>query len=411
MTDSSLNTSHKPYISYFFMINHTIPAPALPAKNRIASLDGLRGLAILLVLLFHTYSRWPDYMPWASVHKDFYVFKFGFLGVQLFFLISGFVIYMTLERCSSLTEFMFRRWLRLFPAMLIGTLLIYLTSFFLVERPNGQIEFLNLLPGLLFIDDDVINATQNLVDVEPIEGAFWSLFVEVKFYVLFGTLYFFNRHTALRNLLAIFLAAFAYVAAGKISPELASPLIDRILFNMLSLQYFGWFCVGALLYKAYVDNSKLLVLASALMMIPTVLIMYGKGLPIVSACGLVYIAFYLALNNSVVSAIFASRLFVFLGFISYPLYLIHENAMVAITIKTHHHAPYLPDLLTPWPGIAAIALASYLIAKYLEPIVREWLKNRLFPLNGCGWFSRHVVHHPVHATHLVDDSVGNSTKQ
>lgn len=363
------------------MIIQNIPAQALPGKSRIDSLDGLRGLAILLVLFFHTYSRWSDYMPWASVHKDFYVFKFGFLGVQLFFLISGFVIYMTLERCSSLTQFMFRRWLRLFPAMLIGTMLIYLTSFFLVERPNGQIEFLNLLPGLLFIDNDVINATQNLVDIEPIEGAFWSLFVEVKFYLLFGTLYFYNRRTALRNLVAIFLGAFTYVAAGKMSPDLALPLIDQILFNMLSLQYFGWFCVGALLYRAYVDNSKLLALASTLMMIPTVLIMYGKGLPIVSACGLVYIAFYLALNNRVVSAVFASRLFVFLGFISYPLYLIHENAMVAMTIKTHHHAPYLPDLLTPWPGIAVIVLASYLIAKYLEPFLREGLKNAVGSLS------------------------------
>lgn len=356
------------------MIIQTIPTATVHGHARIESLDGLRGLAILLVLFFHTYSRWPDYMPWASIHKDFYVFKFGFLGVQLFFLISGFVIYMTLQRCNSLTEFMFRRWLRLFPAMLIGSVLIYLTSFFLVERPNGQIEFLDLLPGLLFIDDDVINASQNFIDIEPIEGAFWSLFVEVKFYLLFGALYFHNRRTALRNLIAIFLGAFAYVVAGKMSSVFTLPMVDKILFNMLSLQYFGWFCVGALLYKAYTVNSKLLVLASALMMIPTVLIMYGKALPIVTACGLVYVAFYLALNNRMVSAVFASRWFVFLGFISYPLYLIHENAMVAMTIKTHHHAPYLPDLLTPWPGIAAIVLVSYLMAKYLEPIVRKRLK-------------------------------------
>lgn len=361
----------------FFMINPIRTATVLPANTRIESLDGLRGLAILLVLLFHTYSRWSDYIPWASIHKDFYVFKFGFLGVQLFFLISGFVIYMTLERCSSLSNFIFRRWLRLFPAMLIGTMLIYLTSFFLVERPNGQIDLANLLPGLLFIDEKLINASQNFIEIEPIEGAFWSLFVEVKFYLLFGALYFYNRRTALRNLVAVFLSTFAYVLAGKISPAFTWQVIDQILFKMLSLQYFGWFCVGALLYKAYVANSKLLVLASVLMMVPTVLILYGTGLPIVTACGLVYIAFCLALNNRTVSAILASRVFVFLGFISYPLYLIHENAMVAMTIKTHHYAPYLPDLLTPWPGIAAIVLVSFIMAKYLEPNARKLLKRLL----------------------------------
>lgn len=359
------------------MTNHPNAKQIQSSVIRISSLDGLRGLAIVLVLLFHTYSRWPEYIPWASVHKEFYVFKFGYLGVQLFFLISGFVIYMTLEKCGSLTEFMLKRWLRLFPAMLIGTAFVYLTSFYLVERPNGQIQPMDMLPGLLFLDNQIINAVQNFVDFKPVEGAFWSLFVEIKFYLLFGALYFYNKKTALRNLIAIFMCTFAYVVVGKLIPAFSWPLVDVVLFNMLSLQYFGWFCVGALLYRGYVENSKLFVFLSVLMMIPTVLIKYGKGMPILIACALVYSTFYLALNNRIVSSIFASRLFLFLGFISYPLYLIHENAMVAMTIKTYHYAPYLPELFTPWIGIAVIGLISYCMAKYLEPFTRSVLKSQL----------------------------------
>jgi len=341
----------------------------------------LRGLAILLVLLFHTYSRWPDFMPWATVHKDFFLFKFGHLGVELFFLISGFVIYMTLEKCRSFSEFMYRRWLRLFPAMLIGTALVYLSSYYLIERPNGEATLLNTLPGLLFIDHQIMNALQNITDFIPVEGAFWSLFVEVKFYLLFGALYFHNKATALRNLIMIFLCAFAYVVATKLIPGFSLKLAEKILFNLLSLQYFGWFCVGALLYKAYMQNSKLLVCASVFMMIPTIMIKYDPEASVLIACTLVYLTFYLALNTSVVSSIFASRLFAFFGFISYPLYLIHENAMVAMTIKTYHFAPQLPELLTPWPGIILIVLVSYLIAKYLEPAMRDTLKKRLNVLN------------------------------
>jgi len=311
--------------------------PGLSNHARINSLDGLRGLAILLVLLFHTYSRWPDFMPWATVHKDFFLFKFGHLGVELFFLISGFVIYMTLEKCRSFSEFMYRRWLRLFPAMLIGTALVYLSSYYLIERPNGEATLLNTLPGLLFIDHQIMNALQNITDFIPVEGAFWSLFVEVKFYLLFGALYFHNKATALRNLIMIFLCAFAYVVA--------------------------------------------LVCASVFMMIPTIMIKYDPEASVLIACTLVYLTFYLALNTSVVSSIFASRLFAFFGFISYPLYLIHENAMVAMTIKTYHFAPQLPELLTPWPGIILIVLVSYLIAKYLEPAMRDTLKKRLNVLN------------------------------
>lgn len=358
------------------MSSCTHPALPSPENARIASLDGLRGLAILLVLLYHTYSRWPDYMPWVSIHQDFYLFKFGFLGVQLFFLISGFVIYMTLERCTSLTEFLVRRWLRLFPAMLIGTALVYLTSFYLIERPNGQATLLNTLPGLLFLDHQIMNALQNIADFIPIEGAFWSLFVEVKFYLLFGALYFHNKSTALRNLIVIFLFAFVYVVATKLIPGFTIKLAEKVFFDLLSLQYFGWFCVGALIYKAYTQNNKQLVWLSVFMMIPTILIKYGAQAPILIACTAVYLTFYLVLNNRVLSSIFASRLFAFFGFISYPLYLIHENAMVAMTIKTYHFAPQLPELLTPWPGIILIVLVSYAIAKYLEPAMRGMLKKQ-----------------------------------
>jgi peptidoglycan/LPS O-acetylase OafA/YrhL len=357
------------------------PHSSLSSHVRINSLDGLRGLAIVLVLFFHTYSRWPDFIPWVTVHKDFFLFKFGHLGVQLFFLISGFVIYMTLEKCRSFNEFMHRRWLRLFPAMLIGTVLVYLSSFYFIERPNGQTTLLNTLPGLLFVDHQIMNAVQNITDFIPVEGAFWSLFVEVKFYLIFGALYFYNKTTALRNLIAIFLCAFAYVVAGKLTPALSLTLLDKVLFNMLSLQYFGWFCVGALLYRSHVENSMRFVFFSLLMMVPTVFVKYGKDLNILIACTLVYLTFYLALNNRRVSAIFANRLLVFMGFVSYPLYLIHENAMVAMTIKTYHFAPQLPELLTPWPGIILIVLVSYLIAKHIEPATRDILRKRLNVLN------------------------------
>lgn len=344
---------------------------------RIPSLDGLRGLAILLVLLFHTYARWPDSIPWVTTHRDVYLFKYGHLGVELFFLISGFVIYMTLEKCQSLREFMFRRWLRLFPAMLLASLLIYSSSFLLDERPTGNFQIYDLLPGLLFVDHGLMNKIQGFVSLQSIEGAFWSLYVEVKFYFIFGSLYFYNKRTALRCLIALFLVAFVYEAAGKFSPSFQFKPITGVLFNFLSLKYFGWFCVGALLYKAHVLKSKKLALASAMLMIPTVLIMYERETTILAVCALVYAVFYLALNSKFVGSVFASRVFVFLGFVSYPFYLIHENTMVALTIKTREQWAWIPDHMTPWPGIAMLLLISYCIAKYLEPTVRRILKERI----------------------------------
>lgn len=73
-------------------------------KNRIQILDGFRAISILSVLLFHFFSRWTpplsseSFYPYGS--KYFSWFQYGGVGVEFFFMISGFVIYFTLEnRC------------------------------------------------------------------------------------------------------------------------------------------------------------------------------------------------------------------------------------------------------------------------------------------------------------------------
>ena len=66
-------------------------------KNRIEYLDGMRGGAIILVFLFHAFARWPTIVPYRNVYADISCVKYGWLGVELFFMISGFVIFMTVS--------------------------------------------------------------------------------------------------------------------------------------------------------------------------------------------------------------------------------------------------------------------------------------------------------------------------
>lgn len=78
-------------------------------KERLVFLDNLRGVSILLVLFFHIYSRWPAVTPYPEFWINFPIFKVGYLGVSLFFLISAFVILMTLENCQNFIIFVKRR--------------------------------------------------------------------------------------------------------------------------------------------------------------------------------------------------------------------------------------------------------------------------------------------------------------
>ena len=102
---------------------------------------------------------------------------------------------------------------------------------------------------------------------------------------------------------------------------------------------------------------------------------YGKTLDfeVISGALLISALFALSFKSSLLQSLLQSKVLVFFGFISYPLYLIHENAMTSIIIKMPDWAPWLYPFLYPYPAIAFLVITAYMIAKYLEP----WLSNLL----------------------------------
>jgi peptidoglycan/LPS O-acetylase OafA/YrhL len=195
---------------------------AVVGQSRIRYLDGLRGLAILLVLGWHyigpTYAAnlpYHDKLTWIPL------FNHGWVGVYLFFLISGYVIFMTIEDCSTFREFMKRRWLRLFPAMLLTSVLVFAVAQFLgVFMPSGEARLIDLLPGLTFISDSFWHAILHL-DIHGLDGDFWTLYVEFGFYIVFGLSYFLlGWQRALACLIVLWLLVFAY---SELVPYLPKP--------------------------------------------------------------------------------------------------------------------------------------------------------------------------------------------
>src|SRR5690606_29867742 len=76
----------------------------------------------------------------------------------------------------------------------------------------------------------------------------------------------------------------------------------------------------------------------------------------------------------VLKKLFANRPLIFMGFISYPLYLIHENLMIAWTIQLGRHTE-LPHFLLPVIPIVVLGTAAFLIAKIWEPALQRFLKK------------------------------------
>jgi peptidoglycan/LPS O-acetylase OafA/YrhL len=331
---------------------------------RNSSLDGLRGIAIALVVLFHSYSRWASVAPFGDRFAHTPVLSQGNIGVYLFFLISGYVIFMTLDRSAGFLDFMKRRFLRLWPAMLAVTVLLFVTAP-LFNRPIGPPSLRDLLPGLTFIEQSgwawILGSPQGIL-----EYSFWTLFIEVKFYIVVSALYFaIGWRWAIVTLIA---AYFAPMVVGRI------PVIPPAVYwlsSFLDSWFWAWFAAGALYYKAQATRWLLLP-AFALSLFAAVRMqpgMVGPGIVVV-------MLFAVAQLSSHVRAFLSLRPFVFIGAISYPLYLVHENMVVSLVGQVGRAAPWLPAVLVPVLPICIVVLIAWVLATYVEPAVRDAIRMR-----------------------------------
>ena len=145
-------------------------------NQRFHEIDLLRGLACIAVVAHHYLSRGQD-AGWISTHAHpavQAVARFGYLGVHLFFIISGIVIFMSAQG-SSVRNFAASRAARLYPALWVAA---PITAAFAgaLNRSDFQVSIPTLLANMTMLP--------HWFKVEFVDGAYWSLAVEVQFYLL-----------------------------------------------------------------------------------------------------------------------------------------------------------------------------------------------------------------------------------
>jgi len=345
-------------------------------ENRIRYLDGYRGLAILLVILYHAYDRWPQLVPYGDRFADFPLFSTGWLGVNLFFMISGFVILMSLDRCATVGEFLYRRWLRLFPAMLICSLLLFFSADLFTQRPLGSPTLRDLLPGLTFIEpswwESLLGSPQGYL-----EGAFWSLYVEFRYYVIAVLLYFWvGRKSQVPVLFGLFIATriLPYLCDGQ-SDCLAGGI--SLWFRQLGFQYFGWFAAGASFYLYVSSGERRWLLAGAgIALLSAVFVDKFYSASNVAAV-IIVLMFTATVISPRLQAILSNRVLLFFGYISYPLYLLHENMMISMIAQLGEYTPGFLHFLLPVIPVLLLVLLAWLVARYLELPLKRFLRKAL----------------------------------
>ena len=143
--------------------------------GRIRELDALRGLAALSVLLRHY--TWDYERLFGHDSQILFHHPLGNYGVELFFMLSGFVILLTLDRAKCVLDFAVSRFARLYPAYWAAVLIS-----FVVVGICG-------LPGKeVGPEAALINLTtfQGILAYPDVDAVYWTLLCEMQFYILMG---------------------------------------------------------------------------------------------------------------------------------------------------------------------------------------------------------------------------------
>jgi peptidoglycan/LPS O-acetylase OafA/YrhL len=349
-------------------------------KNRIESIDSFRAIAILMVITFHFFSRWTTLYPYHNIY-DF--FGYGKFGVHFFFMISGFVIFFTLEKTLAFKQFWINRFIRLFPSMLFASVLTYL-FFTLFDTyllfPTSH-SFKNIIVSLTFVQPDLISSlTRYQFDLDYISGSYWSLWVEIQFYLLASLLYFlcskrfYSYFFLIATLLvtANFLLSHCYVDFWLV--EKLKSL--RSIFNLISALPF--FCLGSIFFIFYKNNyekqkNSIFIQIYFLVFVGFLFFNNYQDVKLLGLISLFILLFFFMIYHPKFISFLNTKFLNTIGISSYFLYLIHENIGVFLIHKnllTLHSFSFLEPIIV----ILILIGISILFTRYIERYIISYLK-------------------------------------
>ena len=334
------------------------------AGARIADLDALRGLAALAVVLFHYTTRYTELYG----HEGQLVasLPWGHYGVQLFFGISGFVIFMTLDRTRTLVDFALSRGSRLYPAY--WTAMVATTAVMLA----AGMDDLLVSPGVFAAD---LTMMQSFVGLPSVDGVYWTLGVELAFYFAMGTLF---QLRLLRRIEPVLIAWMALHWLWTFAPALLGVEPSWLLGSLLVQAHIPYFAIGIAAYRlrsAAVDRRP----AQAVIIIALVTIAACDGpVPLLVGGASAALLMLVALRGV---PLLGARPLVWLGAVSYSLYLLHQNIGYAL-IAGLERAGLDPNLAVAatLPAILLLAAAvTFLVERPALRAIRAWYRGRAAP--------------------------------
>ena len=327
-------------------------------SSRLVEIDVLRGIAALAVVLFHYTTQFTALF--GSQSSPTFSFPYGHYGVNLFFIISGFVIFMTLERTSRPMDFVVSRFSRLFPSYWVAIFLTFSITHVL-GLPDKLVGIAPALGNLIMI--------HGIFHIPHVDDVYWTLEVELLFYMGMFLLYRFRVlhliHYALLSLLALRLIYF--VLASRYGIDL-----PWTISRLLILKYIPWFSLGISIYlatkKAGTEEWHRPTIIAGFAIL-NLLIVDSLFLSVLAAT----LATAVLLAASGRAPWLRQRILVWFGTISYPLYLLHEN--IGWSLQLRLGALGIPIDLAILIALATCLALSTAVTLCVEQPAMRWIRS------------------------------------
>ena len=340
--------------------------PANRAK-RVATVDLLRFLAALMVATYH----WSLEIGIERAQQIYDIpiigglIQDGAFGVPIFFIISGFVIIGAAQRYNSV-EFIFARFNRLFPGLLICMLIILpVGNRFILSWPTPIPSFFNS-----------IFLTWTVTGTSPLASQLWTLLVEIKFYALVSLVLLLSTKIlkGVRGIiLTLSLWQITILILENTQTEFGAALIPYLNFQGHS----NLFAIGICLYllteaKIKFTDENLLICLATLYFLYQIFVVgsysFIQNTYLITVSLLILFSKYLNLGKRF------QLISYWLGLSSYLIYLLHEHLGMAfiLLIRTHiSQNLYIVFAL----GSISITVFSVLLATFVEKPTQKYLAN------------------------------------
>lgn len=352
--------------------------------QRINLLDAYRMIAIMWVALFHFGYYWTskgagdDILPYDTALTWIPLASVGVLGVSLFFMISGFVIALTLQSTPGMRLFFVKRFARLWPTLLVcGAITFCISS--LMGPEELQRSWAEAIISMLLLPPQHVGLLTGNVTWSWLDGAYWSLWVELKFYVIIGVLYYTFPKRWFEAWVAFAILSFSVQILNITMTSSMVDMADGLLF----VSHIPFFTIGMAASRYKRDQATeldIVAVVTSIVIAAFNLLSPNTTEPVTVAllCGhlLILGLFAVFVWRPQTLSWMEQRWVLKIGRASYAFYLLHQVVGISLIVAIASVAGWVISLVALPFIMALLVMVSMIIFDRVEQPANRWIVSK-----------------------------------